>query len=93
MSADIQAADRAAPSVVFELSADPNPGLLPRLVQPFARRNLVPERFAARLQGGCLKVEIGLAAAPPAALRLIEGNLRQIIGVREIRRRVRLYSV
>jgi len=73
------------PSVLFELVADLGPGVLPRLLQPLSRRNLVPERFAAHIVGGLLAVEIRLADVPSGMLGLIEGNLRQIVGVRRLR--------
>ena len=41
-----QQCDDASPfvSVRFMLDADPEPGLLPRLLQPFAKRDLTPDR-------------------------------------------------
>ena len=82
MSDDASAALPAASSVLFEVVADFGPGVLPRLLQPLARRNLVPENFAARLEGGALAVEIRLAGVSSEMLGLIEGNLRQVVGVR-----------
>lgn len=87
MSANVLAACPAPSSVLFELSVDATPGLLPRLMQPFARCNLVPDRFAARLEGEALEVEIGLSGVPSEGSALIEGNLRRIVGVRRLRRR------
>ena len=84
MSDDVAAAARAASSVLFEVVADFGPGILPRLLQPLSRRNLVPERFAARLEAGALAVEIRLADVPKEMLALIEGNLRQVVGVRTL---------
>jgi uncharacterized membrane protein len=82
MSDDLPVAVSAASFVTFEVVADFAPGVLPRLLQPLARRNLVPETFAARLVGGALAVEIRLADVPSEMLGLIEGNLRQVVGVR-----------
>jgi hypothetical protein len=82
MSEDVSAAGPAASSVLFQVVADFCPGVLPRLLQPLARRNLVPETFAAKLKGGALAVEIRLADVPTEMLGLIEGNLRQVVGVR-----------
>lgn len=86
MSANLRAALPAAPAVLFELSVDATPGLLPRLMQPFARCNLVPDRFAAHLEGSALEVEIGLSGVPSEGSALIESNLRRIVGVRRLRR-------
>ena len=43
----------AQPSVAvrFMLDADADPGLLPRLLQPFARRDLVPDRMWSHRAG------------------------------------------
>lgn len=35
----------------FALAAEADPGMLPRLMEPFAKRGLVPERWAARTTG------------------------------------------
>lgn len=75
--------DRAQP-VRFVVSADPSPGLLPRLLQPFARRDLTPDAVFARRIGTLMHVEIAVAAMPGEELPYIEGNLRQIIGVRSL---------
>ena len=69
-------------SVRFLLSADPSPGLLPRLLEPFARRDLVPDRVTARCIGPTMQVEIAMAAMPGEMLSFVEGSLRQVIGLR-----------
>ncbi|MDQ2804066.1 MAG: hypothetical protein M3Y41_15840 [Pseudomonadota bacterium] len=66
------------------LDADPEPGLLCRLLHPFAKRGLVPDRMWSHLNGGTLHVEIALDAAPAEYVLLIEGNLRQVVGVRSV---------
>jgi len=73
-------------SVAFRLTADSSPGLLPRLLEPFARRDLTPDRVTARRQGSAMLVEIALAAMPDGILHLVEGNLRQVVGVRALER-------
>ncbi len=71
-------------SVRFELLADAEPGLLSRALVPFARRNLVPDQMRARRQGLAMLVEIGMEAMPSEMLHLVEGNLRQIVGVQRL---------
>jgi hypothetical protein len=68
-------------SVRFELMAEAEPGLLPRVLAPFARRDLVPDRVKSRREGAGLVVEIGMDAMPSEMLHLVEGNLRQVVGV------------
>ena len=77
--------------VRFEVLADAEPGLLPRALAPFARRDLVPDKVRARRDGAFLRVEIGMEAMPSEMLHLVEGNLRQIVGVQRVT--VTLYSV
>lgn len=76
--------------VRFELLADAEPGLLPRTLAPFARRDLVPDKLRARRDGAFLRVEIGMDAMPSEMLHVVEGNLRQIVGVQRVT--VTLYS-
>lgn len=71
-------------SVRFDLLADAEPGLLPRVLAPFAKRDLVPDRVHARREGTALLVEIGMEAMPSEMVHLVEGNLRQIVGVRRV---------
>lgn len=72
-------------AVRFLLSADAEPGLLPRLLQPFAKRDLIPERIAARRDGDVLHVDILLMDPQPGYADLVAGNLSQIVGVHDIR--------
>ena len=70
--------------VRFMLDAEASPGLLPRLLVPFARRDLMPDRMWSHRSGEVVHVEIAFEAAPPAELHLLEGNLRQVIGVHSV---------
>jgi hypothetical protein len=77
------------PSVVFVrflIDADPSPGLLSRLLQPYARRDLVPDRMWSHRAGETMHVEIAIEAMPVGAVDLVEGNLLQIVGVRGVSR-------
>ena len=71
-------------AVRFELVADPEPGLLCRALGPFARRDIVPDRVRAHREGATMRIEIAVDAMPSAMLHLVEGNLRQIVGVRRL---------
>jgi hypothetical protein len=74
-------------SVRFTLVADAAPGLLPRLLQPFAKRDLTPDLFEATRDGDEMRVLIGMAAMPAEMVHLVEGNLTQVVGVRQVTRR------
>jgi hypothetical protein len=78
MDADLSVAVR------FMLDADAAPGLLTRLLQPFARRDLTPDRMWSHRSGEMLHVEIAMAAMPAEVVHLVEGNLRQVVGVRSL---------
>ena len=73
-------------SVRFTLVADAAPGLLSRLLQPFAKRDLTPDRFDSRRHGADMRVEIAMADMPAEIVHLLEGNLRQVVGVRTVLR-------
>ena len=68
-------------AVCFHVDADASPGLLPRLLQPFARRDLVPDHLFVETTDGSMRVEIRMDAMPRAMVHLVAGNLRQTIGV------------
>jgi hypothetical protein len=70
--------------VRFLLDAECSPGLLPRMLQPFARRDLVPDRMWSHRSGDMMHVEIAVEAMPDEDIHLVEGNLRQIVGVHQV---------
>lgn len=70
--------------VTFEVQADADPGLLPRMLVPFARRDLTPDQIKARRLGESMQATLDLHEMPAEMVRLVEGNLRQIVGVRRV---------
>ncbi len=68
----------------FSVLADASAGLLPRLLEPFAKRDLVPDRVRSQRQGGVMTLDITLHAMPAAMVQLVAGNLGQVIGVRRV---------
>jgi hypothetical protein len=80
MSDDVQ----SAVSVRFLLDADASPGLLSRLLQPCAKRDLVPDRMWSHRSGDTIHVEIAMEAMPANYVHMVEGNLRQVVGVRTV---------
>lgn len=74
--------------VRFTVDADPSPGLLPRLLAAFARRDLVPASMEARVAGAApdavMRVEIQLRAMPAEMVHLVIGNLWAAVGVRAV---------
>ncbi len=84
MTTDPSDAPRQDVAVRFLLDADPSPGLLSRLLQPFAKRDLIPDRMWSHRAGDDMHIEIAMDAMPVTAIHLIEGNLRQVVGVRQV---------
>ncbi|MCO6419891.1 hypothetical protein JYK14_27570 [Siccirubricoccus sp. KC 17139] len=68
-------------AVRFLVTAEASPGLLPRLLQPLAKRDLTADAFHAVREGEMLRAEIRLDAMPAEMVHLVEGNLRQVVGV------------
>ena len=83
MSHHLSAAACGDVAVRFMLDADASPGLLPRLLQPFARRDLTPDRMWSHRNDTVMHVEIALEAMPAEMVHLVEGNLSQVVGVRQ----------
>jgi hypothetical protein len=86
MSADTMPEQPTAVFVRFLIDADASPGLLSRLLQPYARRDLVPDRMWSHRAGDTMHVEISMAAMPAGVVHLVEGNLLQVVGVRSVSR-------
>lgn len=72
-------------AVRFHLLAEAAPGLIPRLLQPLAKRDLLPDLLVARREGDAMRVEIALDAMPAGMVHLVAGNLAQVVGVMELR--------
>ena len=68
----------------FDLRAEPSPGLLPRLLQPFAKRDVTPHFFQARQALGEMEITIACDDLEPGMAALITGNLGQVIGVTRV---------
>jgi hypothetical protein len=86
MSSDTMPEQPPVVSVRFLVDADPSPGLLSRLLQPYAKRDLVPDRMWSHRAGDTMHVEIAMEAMPAEVVHRVEGNLRQVVGVREVSR-------
>ncbi|MFC4169021.1 hypothetical protein [Teichococcus aestuarii] len=65
----------------FTVLAEAYPGLLSRVLEPFAKRDLTPDRVRSQREGELLRTEIALDAMPVEMLHLVAGNLGQIVGV------------
>ena len=86
MSVDVTPEQPSAVFVRFLLDADVSPGLLSRLLQPYAKRDLVPDRMWSHRAGATMHVEIAMEAMPAEVVHVVEGNLLQVVGVRGVTR-------
>lgn len=75
--ASSQDADPSA-TTCFSVSGAPSPGLMPRILELFAKRGLVPDAFHGRVADGRLSVEIRAAGMDEATAAYIGRCLRQI---------------
>lgn len=78
--------DARAALLQFRMTADADPGMLPRLMQVFAKRSLVPEAVRAerRESGDSLSVELRIPAIEPARAMHVAACLRETVGVRTV---------
>lgn len=65
----------------FTVVAEAFPGLLPRLLEPFAKRDLTPDSVRATRDGEVMRTEISLSHMPLDMVSLVAGNLGQVVGV------------
>jgi hypothetical protein len=71
-------------SVRYMVDADASPGLLSRLLQPFAKRDVTPDRMWSHRSDETMHVELAVHALPVEYAHMIEGNLRQVVGVQTV---------
>jgi acetolactate synthase regulatory subunit len=65
----------------YDVEAHPEPGLLCRLLAPLARRGLEPDALQSQRRGERMQCSIRFDAMPSEMIHLVEGNLRQVVGV------------
>lgn len=83
MSALADHHDQPAPARLacrFTVLGEAHPGLLSRLIEPFAKRGLMPRRLEAQSDGAVLRVSLAAELEADAA-PLLAASLRAIVGV------------
>ena len=71
----------------YHVTAEADPGLLPRLIAPVAKLGHVPARVHASREDGDgseLTVDLRLGEVPQRAAELVERSLRNVLGVRHV---------
>ena len=72
---------------MYYVNAVADPNLLPRLIEPFAKLGLIPDRVYADREAHAdrdLNVELRLIEADPHYAMILEKSLRAVIGVRKV---------
>ena len=80
----VLALKRNASTVRYCFEADAEPGVLPRALELFAKRGLVPARVYAQADADLLSVEIEVEGLEPDTADHVGLCLSQIVGVRHI---------
>jgi hypothetical protein len=68
-------------SVHFSVHARAEPGVMPRAMELFAKRGLVPDFWHSAVSGAALSIEIRIAGVERDTVDYIARCLRQIVGV------------
>jgi acetolactate synthase small subunit len=68
----------------FSVHAVPEPGVMPRVLELFAKRGLVPERFAGTASERALTIEVQIGGLAADAADYIARCMRQIAGVEAV---------
>ena len=74
-----------AATACFSVHARAEPGVMPRVLQQFAKRNLVPARWYSRVVAGAgLEIDIQMAALSPEEGDYIAQCLRRLVDVEAV---------
>lgn len=69
------------PTACFSVHAAAEPGLMPRVVELFAKRGLVPSSWISRVSGGELTIDVQMRGLDRETAQYIAHCLRQIVSV------------
>ncbi len=69
------------PTACFSVHARAEPGVMPRVVELFAKRGLVPTSWHSRVTGGELTIDLQMRGMDDATASYIAACLRQIVPV------------
>jgi len=71
-------------TVCFSLQARAEPGVMPRVVELFAKRGLVPQKWHSTAVGPAMTIEVQMGELGPDLAGYIARSMRQIIGVETV---------
>jgi acetolactate synthase small subunit len=70
--------------VCFSVQARAEPGVMPRVVELFAKRGLVPQKWHSTASGSALTIEVQIGGLGRDLAGYIARSMRQIIGVEAV---------
>ena len=76
-------------TAIFSVRAAAEPQAMPRLLELFALRSLVPDRWQAERKGAELQIDIEVPDLDPAQAQHLAARMRQIVPVRRVLTRER----
>ena len=71
-------------TVCFSVQARAEPGVMPRVVELFAKRGLVPQKWHSTAAGPALTIEVQMSGLGPDLTGYIARSMRQIVGVESV---------
>jgi acetolactate synthase small subunit len=77
----VSAAQNFSVPAYFTVQARAEPGVMPRVMELFAKRGLVPGFWHSAVSGAALSIEIRIAGVERDTVDYIARCLRQIVGV------------
>lgn len=78
---------RNAVEAIYFVTAQADPSLTPRLVEPFAKMGLVPARVHISTEDGAgeeVSADLRVSGVTPTDAHLIDKALRRVVGVRQV---------
>ena len=71
-------------TVCFTVQARTEPGVMPRVIELFAKRGLVPQKWHSTAVGPAMTIEVQMGGLGPDLTGYIARSMRQIIGVETV---------
>src|SRR5216117_2943447 len=71
-------------TVSFSLQARAEPGIMPRVIELFAKRGLVPQKWHSTAAGSALTIDVQIGGLGRDLGDYIARSMRQIVGVESV---------
>jgi acetolactate synthase small subunit len=81
---DVAERDQAPLTFCYSLLARPEPGVMPRVVELFAKRGLVPHKWHSAASPSALSIEVQIGGLDRDVADYIGRCMRQIVGVETV---------